>query len=62
MVQHLVVEPLQSVSAWQSLSPCVADSQTFCAPATSDLSTHALPIPVSHLESSAQKIGQVMAF
>jgi hypothetical protein len=62
MVQHLVVEPEQSVSAWQSLSPCVADSQTFCAPATSDLSTHALPIAVSHLESSAQKIGQVMAF
>jgi hypothetical protein len=62
MVQHLVVEPEQSVSALQSLSPCVADAHTFCAPATSDRSTHAWPIAVLHLESSAQKIGHVFAF
>jgi hypothetical protein len=61
MVQHLVVDPVQSPSTWQSLRPPDAVSQTFCAPGTSDRSTHAWPMAVLHLPSSAQKIGQVDA-
>jgi hypothetical protein len=57
----LVVAPVQSESAWQSLRPWVADSQTFCAPATRDLCTQAWPIVVSHFVSLAQKIGHVFA-
>jgi hypothetical protein len=61
MLQHLVVDPVQSVSAWQSLSPVDACSQTFCAPWTSERSTQALPIVVSHFASLVQKMGQVLA-
>jgi hypothetical protein len=57
MVQHFVVDPLQSESAWQSLSPSPAAAQTFWAPGTSDRSTQALPIVVSHFVSLEQKIG-----
>jgi hypothetical protein len=52
---------VQSVSAWQSLRPAEACSQTFWAPATRDLSTHAWPAVVLQLESLAQKRGQVCA-
>jgi hypothetical protein len=41
MVQHFVVDPLQSESAWQSSSPTSAEAQTFSAPDTSDRSTQA---------------------
>jgi hypothetical protein len=57
MVQHFVVDPLQSESAWQSLRPTPAEAQTFSEPGTSDRSTQALPIVVSHLLSLEQKIG-----
>jgi hypothetical protein len=41
MVQHFVVEPLQSESAWQIFSPSPAEAQIFSAPDTSDRSTQA---------------------
>jgi len=52
---------VQSVSAVQSLSPLAAGSQTFCALLTSDRSTQAWPIVVSHFVSLVQKMGQVLA-
>jgi len=61
MVQHLVVVPLQSVSAWHSWSPRLAASHTCFAPGTSDLSTHAWPIDVSHVVSLVQNCGQAVA-
>jgi hypothetical protein len=57
----LVVDPVQSASAWQSLSAVEACPQTFWAPGTRDLSTHAWPVVVLQLESLVQKTGQVCA-
>jgi hypothetical protein len=57
MVQHFVVDPLQSESALQSSRPTPAAAQIFSAPDTSDRSTQAWPIVVSHFESLEQKIG-----
>jgi hypothetical protein len=61
MVQHLFVDPVQSASAWQSLSAADGCSQTFWAPGAMDLATHAWPAVVLQVESLVQKTGQVCA-
>jgi hypothetical protein len=55
----LVADPVQSVSALQSVSAVDACSQTFWAPGAMDLSAHACPAVVLQLESLVQKTGQL---
>jgi hypothetical protein len=57
MVQHLVVEPVQSPSALQNFSPVVAVWQDFWALVASDVEMQALPIVVSHMLSFVQNLG-----
>jgi hypothetical protein len=61
LVQHFVVDPVQSLSTWQSISAVAAGAQTFWAPATSDRTTHAWPAAVLHEMSEVQKWGHAVA-
>jgi hypothetical protein len=61
MVQQTSPRIVQSVSAWQSCSPWLAGSQTFCALDTRLVITHAWPCAESQLVSVEQNCGQLDA-
>jgi hypothetical protein len=61
MVQHLVVEPVQSLSAVQNFRPLVAVWQDVFALLASDVEMQAWPIVVSHVWSLEQNFGHADA-
>ncbi len=60
-MQHLVVDPLQSVSVWQVWRPRDAFSQILLAPVASERSSQPSPVDVLHAVSVEQKRGHVDA-